>query len=309
MKCKSLLRTCAFLLVVVLLLVLVSRLLVTRQVRGGVYNEPLNTLDYLAMGDSECLASLSPMELWRSYGYAGFNCGVPAQRMQDAYYTLLNVLDYQTPKILLLETNLFFRDLGYIHEAKSFIKSLAYQAFPITEFHSLWKNWFFPKLNEQADPPGTTYKGVHCNKQVVPCDPNHPAKISEYGSEILPLQRFYLNKLTALCREKGIQLILFAVPSPVNWSQAKHDTVVQYAEENDLPFFDLNETADEAGIDWATDTYDGGDHVNFYGMQKVTACIGRYLSENCTLPDRRENTWYAYWNDELESYLAFTGQS
>ena len=309
MKIKRFLRVTAFLAVLAALLALLSSVLVTRKVMGGVYCEPLNTLEYIAVGDSECLAGVSPMELWKDFGYTGYNCGVPAQRMQDAYYELKNILRFQTPKVVLLETNMIFRDLGYIHEAKSFVRSLAYRLFPITRYHSLWKSWIFPKLNDAAEQSGTTFKGVHYNTQIQSCDPSNPSKKSEYGSEILPQQRYYLDRITALCKKTGIQLILFTVPTPVNWSPDKHDSIQRYAQEKSLPFWDLNDSTAQAGIDWSTDTYDGGDHMNFYGAKKVTAWLGRHMSGSCGLSDRRGNEWYAFWNDELTEYLNFTNQS
>ena len=104
-------------------------------------------------------------------------------------------------------------------------------------------------------------------------------------------------------------LILFTVPTPVNWSPDKHDSIQRYAQEKSLPFWDLNDSTAQAGIDWSTDTYDGGDHMNFYGAKKVTAWLGRHMSGSCGLSDRRGNEWYAFWNDELTEYLNFTNQS
>ena len=41
----------------------------------GFLTERENSLDYLIIGDSETYSSMSPMQLWRDYGYTGYVCG------------------------------------------------------------------------------------------------------------------------------------------------------------------------------------------------------------------------------------------
>ena len=65
----------------------------------------------------------------------------------------------------------------------------------------------------------------------------------------------------------------------------------------------------DIGIDWLTDTRDKGNHLNYSGAKKTTAVLGKYLEENYTLPDRREDeTVSPAWNADLERFKEKIGQ-
>ena len=55
-------------------------------------------------------------------------------------------------------------------------------------------------------------------------------------------------------------------------------------------------------IDWQTDTYDRGDHLNYYGAAKVTAWLGAWLTDHTALPDHRKDPAYEAWNRDAESF-------
>ena len=61
------------------------------------------TIDILNMGDSLSLSSLTPMELWREKGYTSFSIGADGIRMPEAYYTIIEAAENQSPKYLMLE--------------------------------------------------------------------------------------------------------------------------------------------------------------------------------------------------------------
>ena len=96
---------------------------------------------------------------------------------------------------------------------------------------------------------------------------------------------------------------LVSSPSPKNWTYAKHNSVSDWAQANAVTYEDLN-LNNTLGIDWASDTKDGGDHLNFDGAKKVSNYIGAWLSENYTLPDKRKNSDYKHWNEDSVEYAA-----
>ena len=106
-------KTVAFLLGFVLLLQGLSWLFIVRGSGNrnamSILRQEENTLDYLVMGDSECYSSVSPMEIWKDFGFAGYNCGVIGQHIQYTYYLLEQILAKQSPHLVLLETNALFR--------------------------------------------------------------------------------------------------------------------------------------------------------------------------------------------------------
>ena len=58
-------------------------------------------------------------------------------------------------------------------------------------------------------------------------------------------------------------------------------------------------------IDYATDWYDDGSHLNPAGALKTTACLGSFLREQCGLEDHRGDGCDDLWNQDHESYVNF----
>ncbi|WP_077610251.1 hypothetical protein [Clostridium sp. Marseille-P2415] len=280
---------------------------------NGILNEPKDTIDYIAIGDSECSVSISPLEIYQAYGYAGYNCGVPGQRLQDTYYLLERLLQNQSPKVVLLETNAFYRDFKYINALETTADEAAKKIFPIYKYHNSWKYFHFYMLKnlgrKAKQGPVTVYKGYEYSAIVKPYKSgpyvNKTDDICQIGEQPL----FYLNKIAELCGEKHIQLILYSAPSPKCWTYSKHNAAASFAKEHQLTYIDLNLNIDALNIDWAKDSRDEGDHLNYFGARKVSDYIGTCLTEHTDLKDRRKEEQYASWNRELKNYLTLTGRN
>ena len=73
--------------------------------------------------------------------------------------------------------------------------------------------------------------------------------------------------------------------------------------EYNLLYINMLDHQGEIGIDWNTDTYDAGLHLNVYGAEKVTAWLGKLLADKCHVPDRRsEETLAAAWSEKSARY-------
>ena len=58
-------------------------------------------------------------------------------------------------------------------------------------------------------------------------------------------------------------------------------------------------------MDYSTDTYDGGLHMNLSGAEKLSHYMGALLREEIGLPDRRgEEALSAVWEEKLAAYEA-----
>lgn len=273
---------------------------------NGVLKAPNGTIDYVVIGDSESSTSISPMEIWKKYGYAGFNCGIPGQRLQDTYYLLQQILTKQSPKVVLLETNAFYRDFNYSNALSGAVEEAAQNLFPVYEYHDNWKD-FFNALHEIEKKPGKkhpkVYKGFHYNTTVKPYVGGPYVFKTNKVQEISDQPLLYLNKITKLCKENNIQLILYSTPAPLCWTYEKHNSAAAFAKANEIPYVDMNLHTKKIGINWSKDTRDKGNHLNFYGAKKVTDFMGVYLSENSNLPDHRNEAEYDSWNKDLKKYL------
>lgn len=280
---------------------------------NGILKEPENTIDYIVIGDSEASASISPMEIWNDYGYTGYNCGVPAQRLQDTYYLLERLLKKQSPKVIMLETNALYRDFKYINALENTVDDTAKKLFPIYKYHNNWRYfhlYMLKNLHKNSDQgPVTVYKGFQYNTAVKPYKGGPYAKETDQVYHIGDQPMQYMNKIVDLCRERGIELILYSSPSPKCWTYKKHNAALSFAKEKQLTYIDFNLMTDELNIDWAKDSRDEGDHMNYYGGKKVSDYMGAYLSKQTSLADHRAETNYAAWNEELKAYKKMIKQN
>ena len=308
---KKLKRVILFLLVFAVLLWACSAgiQIIVRNVSGSVSGrsrvfasvsaEKKNTIDVLVAGDSESYTSVSPMDLWDRAGIAAYDCGQPWQRIQETYYILKTAFRTQSPKLVLFETNTMFRDPGFLKNVQlSLTEPLAYH-FPVIKYHNAWKALF-----DGPGGPKKSYKGFEIRDKVVSYEGDEEyMKETKDKAQIPEVVRIYMEKIKRLCEKNGANLLLVSAPSPKNYNYKKHNSLEEYARENDLPYVDLNMKFRDIGIDWKMDSYDRGDHLNISGARKVTAYMGKYLSDNYDLPDRRNDDGWREWDNLAREYL------
>ena len=56
------------------------------------------------------------------------------------------------------------------------------------------------------------------------------------------------------------------------------------------------------GIDWQKDSYDGGDHLNLSGAEKVTDYLGKYLRDNYHFRENYSDETLRRWNAGMKKY-------
>ena len=269
------------------------------RVFASVSAEKKNTIDVLVAGDSESYTSVSPMDLWDRAGIAAYDCGQPGQRIQETYYILKTAFRTQSPKLVLFETNTMFRDPGFLKNVQlSLTEPLAYH-FPVIKYHNAWKALF-----DGPGGPKKSYKGFEIRDKVVSYEGDEEyMKETKDKAQIPEVVRIYMEKIKRLCEKNGADLLLVSAPSPKNYNYKKHNSLEEYARENNLPYVDLNMKFRDIGIDWKLDSYDRGDHLNISGARKVTAYIGQYLADNYDLPDRRNDDGWREWDNLAREYL------
>ena len=70
-------------------------------------------------------------------------------------------------------------------------------------------------------------------------------------------------------------------------------------------YINLLDAQEEIGIDWSTDTYDAGLHLNIYGAHKLSAYFGKILVEQCGVADHRSDAaLQAEWEEKRKIYYA-----
>ena len=58
--------------------------------------------DVIFIGDCELYENISPMVLWEEYGITSYIRGNPNQLISQSYYMLMDALERETPKVVLI---------------------------------------------------------------------------------------------------------------------------------------------------------------------------------------------------------------
>ncbi len=262
-----------------------------------IQNEKEDTVDLLVLGDSLSFCSFAPMRLWSEYGITSFVGAQSAQMINESYFMLKIALKTQKPKVVIMETNTFFRAQDKLDGAVKLITNEFNYYLPIFRFHSVWKPLLFG-----MDYGEENYKGFMIRDAINPYTGGQYMNETTDKWEISDGVKLYVDRINALCKEKGIKLILVSTPSPKNCNYQKHNAIMEYAKDNSLTYIDMNLMLDELGIDWSLDSLDKGDHLNLSGAYKVSDYIGKYLRDNYNIPDHRTDEAYKKWEKTSEKY-------
>lgn len=159
---------------------------------------------------------------------------------------------------------------------------------PVSESDVADLSWLFgeEEEEEEIEDPWADIEGA---------DEEETAPIAETkkGETFGKLPMEYLDKMRTLCEENGIQLILMKAPSLApEWYDSDNRQVVDYAKKHKLPYINFYELLEETKIDYETDTYDGGLHMNLSGADKLSEYLGNYLADRYGLKDHRGEPEY-----------------
>ena len=257
----------------------------------GCMNEPANSLDIVVLGDSESYNSFSPMIFWKNNGVTSYVMGQSGQQITEAYNNLSEVLTKQNPRLVLLETNMLFRSPAAVSDKANVLYHAVNQNFSVLRFHNLWKR--VGKASSSV--MDNFFKGYTIVENVNAYEGSADyMAVNKKDSQISDHVRKYTQMIADLCKEKNIQLVFYTAPSPVNSCMGMSRAVTAYAKELGVPYYDLNLKTAELGINWQTDTYDKGDHLNASGAVKVSQYLSRQLAA-FHLPNHQNETAYQSW--------------
>lgn len=202
-------------------------------------------------------------------------CG--GEHMMEYIFPLLR---YHS-RILDLSTD----DLRYFRKRKKVTHNGYYMrvdVLPVSESDVADPSWLFgeEEKEEEIEDPWAEIEGADEEADV----PEEREQGEPFG--VLPME--YMERIRKLCEVHDIQLILMKAPSlaPI-WYDSDENQVQEYAREHRLPYINFYEHLEETGIDYETDTYDGGLHMNRSGADKLSEYLGNMLSKQYGIPDRR----------------------
>ena len=319
MKIKKIIRILCFVMGIVVMLAVSS---VFVKPKANIYNEDAvkwktesfklekaNSLDVIFLGDSETYANFSPLQIWNEAGITSYVMGMSAQRLCDTYELLKCSTKNQDIKLVILETNCLYRNSSYYYDADDFVMNKVGDVFPILKYHSRWEDHVPGSASKVNASEERKYKGFRLRFNVLPYSGDEWMQVTDEVEEISNDNMEYLNKIKKFCEDNEITLILVSAPSPDCWNYARHNAVQSWADDNDTEFLDLNLLCDELKIDWSKDTRDGGNHLNYYGANKVSSYLATYMMDKYELTDHRDDEYYSHWNESYDKYTEMVNKN
>jgi len=282
--------------------------------------------DVIFIGDCEVYENFSPATLWEEYGINSYIRGSAEQYIWQSYYLLEDTLRYETPDVVVFNVQSLQFDESQreaynrmtlegmewsIPKVKAVFASMTANehfldyVFPILRYHTRWSELNAADVEYMFTSKRVSHNGYYMRVDVKPAGNVPQGKpLADYTFGANAWQ--YLEKMTALCAEKQSRLILIKAPSLYPyWYNEWERQVEEYAAEHGLTYINFLELADETGIDYSTDTYDGGLHMNLSGAEKLSRYLGRVLRDEAGVPDRRdEEALCAVWAEKIAAYEA-----
>ncbi len=280
--------------------------------------------DVVFIGDCEVYENFSPITMWEDYGITSYIRGSAQQLIWQSYYLLEETLRYEKPEVVVFNVLSMKYDtpqkeaynrmtLDGMKWSKSKVEDIkasmmedeqfADYVFPILRYHSRWQELTSDDFKYLFTRRPVSQSGYYMRIDVKPAQTfPKPKKLANY--EFGENSWKYLEMMRKLCEEKGTQLILVKAPSlyPA-WYDEWEEQIEEYAKTYDLPYYNFLELTDEVGIDFATDTYDGGLHLNLSGAEKMGTYFGKILRDEFQIPDRRNDEKIAsVWADKCVAY-------
>lgn len=287
------------------------------------WEEKEDTIDVIFVGSSHSYRSIYPLEIWHKYGLTSWNLGSSEQSVAASYHLIEEAIERQHPKVVVMEMYMSFVDSKYYDYARihqitdnmpcsmnkiNFIKDVIPVKdrlefyFPIAKYHERWPEIGKSDIKKiERDSKGVEYGGgVTAFSDFEILNKNQKMDIPEVTVE-------YLEKAKQLCDDNDVQLLLIAVPyiatNEYEYRQKMLNEIYDIANELDVPYINMFHEINEVGINFETD-FEEWQHLNISGAQKVSDYIGKYLSKNYDLSDKRtDDEICELWNKSYENSL------
>lgn len=308
MKKRIIIGVCAVL-VIVLVLGLLQALVTPKYIENpeglltGEYYSEAGEHDVIFVGDCEVYESFVPAVLWEKYGISSYVRGSAQQLVWQSYYILEDTFRYEKPDVVVFnvlalkygepQSEAFNRmtldgmrwsssKINAIKSSMTQEESFVDYVFPLLRFHSRITQLESEDFKYVFSSKKVSHSGYLMQKGVAPMteESEEGRTLRDYTLPETAME--YLEKMRVLCEENGSELVL--IKSPTNswgywWYDEWDEQIREYADSKGLAYYNFIEKTDEIGIDYSTDTYDEGVHLNVYGAEKMTDYFGKILSE------------------------------
>lgn len=331
MKAKKTARILLLILVIGGTLPALQRLLVPKymdQVIEGAfiseYYEETTPHDLLILGDCEVYENISPVTLWREYGITSYIRGSAQQLMAQSYYLLEDALRYEKPAAVLLSISAMQEEkqvkeaynrmtmegmrwsrskFDAIMATKLEDEHMLDYVVPLLRYHSRFKELKADDITYFWRRDKVSHNGYYMRADVQPLA-DFPTERRRADYQFSDSSYEYLDRIRVLCEENDIVLVLMKAPSlyPA-WYDQWEQQITDYAAEHELTYINCIPKIEEIGLDFNEDTYNGGQHLNVYGAEKLSRYLGALLSKEPGLKDNRQDgSLQTVWQEKMDFY-------
>lgn len=290
------------------------------------YDMPENSVDVLYLGSSSMWAGVSPALVYTETGAAGFNRSTTVQTAPTTYMYLLEALETQSPKLVVLDAYTMFIPYDEVF-MRSAIDSMDYsdakqQAIDYySDSYYTKLSFYLPYLRycdswDQVAPEKIFmyYKAVSADYDSL-CPMGGRLSDNVYSFE-MPKDNFattdevtapncesekYFRMIIELCQEKEIDVMVLTIPNSFS-TYADYNKMTAVCNEYGINYFDLALMSEELGVDSAEDFSDEGVHMNVYGNVKISRYVAQLIEDNYDVPDRRGQQGYEFYDDYCEIF-------
>ncbi|MDD6351592.1 MAG: SGNH/GDSL hydrolase family protein [Lachnospiraceae bacterium] len=278
------------------------------------------------IGDCELYENISTVELWKKYGISSYTRGSAQQLIWQSYYLAEETLKYEHPKAIVFnvlsmkyskpQREAYNRmTLDGMRWSPSKVKSilasetdgehLIEYVFPLLRYHSRISSLTSDDFKYFSHRKKVTFNGYYMRVDTRAAK-NVPKGIPLTDYSFGKSDWKYLDKLRTLCEKNGTELILVKAPTlyPA-WYDEWDEQIQNYADKYGLSYYNFLKDQDEIGLDYSTDTYDRGLHLNLSGAEKMADYFGNILqTDHGCVSQKGDKKLDRYWDKVTSRYEA-----
>lgn len=284
---------------------------VTSKVKGF-YAEPDKSLDFVFIGSSQLYADIAPNVLFSEYGMTSYDFCANEQPLWISYYYIKEALKHQKPKAIVMDVFTVYGDdyekngvthinlddlpwnLNKINAIKNAVrpKDRMEFYFELVRYHDTWESLDAHKIRNTFYHKNNPYKGyspfvvAHTYEDTAKEEVVHQT----LKTPIPDRAKLWLDKIVALTKEEGVDLIFIKTPNGNAKRQMLYNSVDEYAKEKNIPFLNMNVI------------FDGEAHINVLQAEKVTRYLGSYLKDLYDITDKRKDPAFASWIEDSQYF-------
>jgi hypothetical protein len=270
----------------------------------------IDMYDLIVLGSSRSYTGFNPKIIDEGLNLKSFNMGTSAQDIAESYYTLVEILEYQDPRYIVLETYLdlsdnthdfyqIFSNASFFNSTKNRYnliikgygtKGIGNYLIPLMRFNNYIKQDLMSLFSERNEKPPKKnwYNGFYrdtivvTKKQIKAFEP-----ISNFNNKSFNEDRFdtYFSKIYELTKSKGIQLLVVRNPYPptrlkLDDNRDEESFYKSYFQKHgQVGYYDLNKYKKDI-YKYKDEDFSDFHHVNYKGARTMSQQIIDIISNN-----------------------------